>query len=177
MNRQMAVMGLAGAAGGWPATPRAGRTTAQYASTAQASPRWSGSSPTWASPAATKHRRTKSGFTSTTWPAGTRGSSATFFQHMIDMGLDKTPAIESDHPTLKSRVEAANGASLSSNRPGRSTSTASRTSRRPAEFHRASRWPCKRLDGNAERPAGADRRSRCFRRCPAVAGCRTIRRT
>ena len=32
----------------------------------------------------------------------------TFFQAMIDKGYDKTPAIESDHPTLKSRVEKAN---------------------------------------------------------------------
>ncbi len=30
-----------------------------------------------------------------------------FFQSMIDKGLDKTPAIVSDHPTLKSRVEKA----------------------------------------------------------------------
>jgi predicted Zn-dependent protease len=31
-----------------------------------------------------------------------------FFQAMIDKGYDKTPAIESDHPTLKSRVVIAN---------------------------------------------------------------------
>jgi predicted Zn-dependent protease len=31
-----------------------------------------------------------------------------FFQHMIDMGLDTTPELASDHPTLKSRVDAAN---------------------------------------------------------------------
>jgi predicted Zn-dependent protease len=31
---------------------------------------------------------------------------ADFFQHMIDKGYDKTPAMLSDHPTLKSRVEA-----------------------------------------------------------------------
>jgi predicted Zn-dependent protease len=31
-----------------------------------------------------------------------------FFQAMIDKGYDKTPAYESDHPTLKSRVEKAN---------------------------------------------------------------------
>jgi predicted Zn-dependent protease len=30
-----------------------------------------------------------------------------FFQHMIDKGLDATPAMASDHPTLKSRVEVA----------------------------------------------------------------------
>ena len=30
-----------------------------------------------------------------------------FFQAMIDKGYDKTPAYESDHPTLKSRVEKA----------------------------------------------------------------------
>jgi len=30
-----------------------------------------------------------------------------FFQHMIDMGLDSTPALLSDHPTLASRVEKA----------------------------------------------------------------------
>ena len=30
-----------------------------------------------------------------------------FFQHMIDKGLDTTPALLSDHPTLKSRVDAA----------------------------------------------------------------------
>jgi predicted Zn-dependent protease len=30
-----------------------------------------------------------------------------FFQSMIDAGYDKTPAMLSDHPTLKSRVEAA----------------------------------------------------------------------
>jgi predicted Zn-dependent protease len=30
-----------------------------------------------------------------------------FFQAMIDKGYDKTPAIESDHPTLKSRVQIA----------------------------------------------------------------------
>jgi predicted Zn-dependent protease len=30
-----------------------------------------------------------------------------FFQKMIDLGYDTTPAIQSDHPTLKSRVEAA----------------------------------------------------------------------
>ena len=30
-----------------------------------------------------------------------------FFQSMIDQGYDKTPAMLSDHPTLKSRVEAA----------------------------------------------------------------------
>ena len=32
----------------------------------------------------------------------------TFFQRMIDAGYDTTPAYASDHPTLKSRVEAAN---------------------------------------------------------------------
>jgi predicted Zn-dependent protease len=32
---------------------------------------------------------------------------ADFFQHMIDMGLDTTPAMASDHPTLKSRVDDA----------------------------------------------------------------------
>jgi len=32
---------------------------------------------------------------------------ADFFQQMIDLGYDTTPAIASDHPTLKSRVEAA----------------------------------------------------------------------
>ncbi len=32
---------------------------------------------------------------------------ADFFQRMIDLGYDTTPAIKSDHPTLKSRVEAA----------------------------------------------------------------------
>ncbi len=31
-----------------------------------------------------------------------------FFQAMIDRGYDKLPAIESDHPTLKSRVQIAN---------------------------------------------------------------------
>ena len=30
-----------------------------------------------------------------------------FFQKMVDAGYDTTPAIKSDHPTLKSRVEAA----------------------------------------------------------------------
>ncbi|HEV8113689.1 MAG TPA: M48 family metalloprotease [Planctomycetota bacterium] len=30
-----------------------------------------------------------------------------FFQQLIDQGLDKTPEIESDHPSLASRVEAA----------------------------------------------------------------------
>jgi len=30
-----------------------------------------------------------------------------FFQSMIDKGYDKTPAIVSDHPTLRSRVEKA----------------------------------------------------------------------
>jgi predicted Zn-dependent protease len=30
-----------------------------------------------------------------------------FFQKMIDLGYDTTPAMQSDHPTLKSRVEAA----------------------------------------------------------------------
>src|SRR4051794_28883205 len=30
-----------------------------------------------------------------------------FFQHMIDKGYDKTPALLSDHPTLASRVEAS----------------------------------------------------------------------
>src|SRR5207248_511199 len=30
------------------------------------------------------------------------------FQRMVDLGYDKTPAIASDHPTLKSRVDAAN---------------------------------------------------------------------
>jgi predicted Zn-dependent protease len=33
---------------------------------------------------------------------------AEFFQDMIDAGYDKTPAVASDHPTLASRVEAAN---------------------------------------------------------------------
>jgi predicted Zn-dependent protease len=32
---------------------------------------------------------------------------ADFFGHMIDKGFDKTPAYLSDHPTLKSRVDAA----------------------------------------------------------------------
>jgi predicted Zn-dependent protease len=32
----------------------------------------------------------------------------TFFQAMIGKGYDKTPAIESDHPTLRSRVQIAN---------------------------------------------------------------------
>jgi predicted Zn-dependent protease len=32
---------------------------------------------------------------------------ADFFQQMIDLGYDKTPEIESDHPTLASRVAAA----------------------------------------------------------------------
>ena len=32
-----------------------------------------------------------------------------FFQRMIDAGFDTTPAYASDHPTLKSRVEAAKG--------------------------------------------------------------------
>jgi predicted Zn-dependent protease len=30
-----------------------------------------------------------------------------FFQHMIDLGYDKTPGYMSDHPTLASRVQAA----------------------------------------------------------------------
>jgi predicted Zn-dependent protease len=30
-----------------------------------------------------------------------------FFQKMIDLGYDTTPAMQSDHPTLKSRVDAA----------------------------------------------------------------------
>ena len=32
---------------------------------------------------------------------------ADFFQKMIDLGYDTTPAMQSDHPTLKSRVDAA----------------------------------------------------------------------
>jgi predicted Zn-dependent protease len=38
------------------------------------------------------------------WDTGQFGH---FFQKMVDAGYDTTPAIKSDHPTLKSRVEAA----------------------------------------------------------------------
>ena len=109
MNRQMAAMGLTGAAG--VAGYAAGGSESGHAVRPVWDHPWSGRRPVRQHGVHARRR----GPGRRGWlpflhacrvgPAAVRRD---FFEHMISMGLDTTSALASDHPTLKSRVEAAN---------------------------------------------------------------------
>ena len=80
----------------------------------------------------------------------------TFFQRMVDAGYDKTPAIQSDHPTLASRVKLADqrAATWTKNHGDTMRKTGDRIAAAVRTDHRRSRESRRRVAKRREPEAG-----------------------
>ena len=104
MNRQYGAMAAAAALAGAGYLAGGEEKGGQYARSARP-PAWrAGSSSTWASRARTRTRPTSWASTFYTRAGWDPNKFADFFQQMIDKGMDTTPEMISDHPSLKNRV-------------------------------------------------------------------------
>ncbi len=107
MNRSMAMLGLAGAAGAGGYLYGGSANGAQYAQTAAGLAAQVGQFANMGFTRGDEAQADEDGFQFYFRGGWDPRRFGAFFQRMIDLGYDKTPAELSDHPTLASRVEAA----------------------------------------------------------------------
>lgn len=107
MNRQLTLMGVAVGAGAAGYAYGGKENGAQYAALAAGATGGLGQFLVMGYSRKDEAEADKLGFDFYTHAGWDPNRFGDFFQRMIDKGLDKTPAIASGHPTLKSRVEDA----------------------------------------------------------------------
>jgi predicted Zn-dependent protease len=107
MNRQMAALGFAGAAGVAGAAVAGENNRSQGAATGAGVGLLAAQFANMGFTRGDEAEADKLGFKFYTMAGWDPNKFGDFFQHMIDKGYDKTPAMLSDHPSLKSRVEDA----------------------------------------------------------------------
>lgn len=108
MNRSMAAMGIAGVAGAAGYVVGGSDNGAAYAQAGASAGQMAAQFVNMGFTRGDEAQADEVGFRFYTIAGWDPTHFGDFFQHMIDAGYDKTPAMESDHPTLKSRVEATN---------------------------------------------------------------------